>query len=55
MTDEPLQIKLQCVSTPTKGRGMASLTDTSQASLVHIEEPYAAVRVKVFPVDIVVF
>ncbi|XP_057482812.1 uncharacterized protein LOC130769627 isoform X1 [Actinidia eriantha] len=46
VTDESLQIKLHCVSTPTKGRGMASLTDISQASVVHIEEPYAAIILK---------
>ncbi|KAF8397071.1 hypothetical protein HHK36_018709 [Tetracentron sinense] len=38
----PHQIKLQCVSTPTKGRGMTSLSDIPQASLIHSEEPYAA-------------
>ena len=43
MTEEQLQIKLQCVSTPTKGRGMASLSEISQSYLVHTEEPYAAV------------
>ncbi|KAK9282913.1 hypothetical protein L1049_011138 [Liquidambar formosana] len=44
--DEPCQIKLQCISTPTKGRGMVSLGDTPQASLVHTEEPYAAIILK---------
>ena len=43
MTEEQVQIKLQCVSTSTKGRGMASQTEISQSYLVHSEEPYAAV------------
>ncbi|GMP23770.1 hypothetical protein CsSME_00001247 [Camellia sinensis var. sinensis] len=43
VTDEPHQIKLQCVSSPTKGRGMVSLTDIPQSSLIHAEEPYAAI------------
>ncbi|XP_010278902.1 PREDICTED: SET and MYND domain-containing protein 4 isoform X2 [Nelumbo nucifera] len=45
-TDETCQIKLQCVSTPSKGRGMASLSDIAQASLVHSEEPYAVILLK---------
>ncbi|KAF6172693.1 hypothetical protein GIB67_042016 [Kingdonia uniflora] len=40
------QIKLQCVSTPAKGRGMASLSDIPRATLIHTEEPYAAVVLK---------
>lgn len=43
MTDEPLQMELQCVSTPSKGRGMISLTNIPMASLIHKEDPYAAV------------
>lgn len=46
VVDEPRQIKLQCVFTATKGRGMASLGDIPQASLVHTEEPYAAIILK---------
>lgn len=42
-TDEPPQIKLLCVTTPDKGRGMASQCGIPQASLVHKEEPYAMV------------
>ncbi|PWA58382.1 tetratricopeptide repeat (TPR)-like superfamily protein [Artemisia annua] len=41
--DQPQQIQLQCVSTETKGRGMVSLTDVPQATLLHSEEPYAAI------------
>ncbi|KAL2540000.1 Tetratricopeptide repeat (TPR)-like superfamily protein [Abeliophyllum distichum] len=44
--DEPLQIKLQSVPTPTKGRGMVSLTDIPRASLIHKEDPYAAIILK---------
>lgn len=44
--DEPLQIKLHSVSTATKGRGMASLSDIPQASLIHKEDPYAAIILK---------
>ncbi|XP_059627848.1 uncharacterized protein LOC132270675 isoform X2 [Cornus florida] len=46
VTDEEHQIKLQCVSTPNKGRGMACLTDIPRASLIHVEEPYAAIILK---------
>ncbi|OVA17151.1 SET domain [Macleaya cordata] len=43
---EPSQIKLKCVSTPTKGRGMASASDIPHASLIHSEEPYAVIILK---------
>ncbi|KAJ0045828.1 hypothetical protein Pint_05245 [Pistacia integerrima] len=41
--EDPLQVKLECVSTPDKGRGMASQCDIPEASLVHREEPYAVI------------
>lgn len=44
--DEPRQLKLSQVSTPDKGRGMASQCDIPQASLVHKEEPYALIILK---------
>ncbi|KZV30020.1 SET and MYND domain-containing protein 4-like [Dorcoceras hygrometricum] len=44
--DEPLQVELQCAFTPTKGRGMTSYTDVPQASLIHKEDPYAAIILK---------
>ncbi|XVE90927.1 hypothetical protein DITRI_Ditri20bG0115000 [Diplodiscus trichospermus] len=44
--DVPQQINLHCVRTPDKGRGMASQSDISQASLIHTEEPYAMVILK---------
>ncbi|XP_071929800.1 uncharacterized protein [Coffea arabica] len=44
--DEPCQIKLQCVSTTTKGRGLTTLADIPEASLVHEEDPYAAIILK---------
>ncbi|KAK9153387.1 hypothetical protein Sjap_000867 [Stephania japonica] len=44
--DESPKIKLQCVSTPDKGRGMVSIGDISDGSLVHSEEPYAVILSK---------
>nr|KJB78626.1 hypothetical protein B456_013G010300 [Gossypium raimondii] len=44
--DVPSEIKLQCVKTPDKGRGMVSQFDIPQASLIHAEEPYAVVILK---------
>ncbi|KAJ0753092.1 putative chromatin remodeling SET family [Helianthus annuus] len=41
--DQLQNIQLQCVETETKGRGMVSLTDIPQATLLHAEEPYAAI------------
>ncbi|PIA59746.1 hypothetical protein AQUCO_00400563v1 [Aquilegia coerulea] len=43
---EPHLMELQCVSTPAKGRGMSSVTDIPQASLILSEEPYAAILSK---------
>ncbi|KAI3963892.1 hypothetical protein MKW92_003748 [Papaver armeniacum] len=43
---EPFQTKLKCVSTSTKGRGIVSTIDVSQASLIHFEEPYAVIITK---------
>lgn len=43
---EPDGVKLQCVSTPTKGRGMVSLVNITPASLIHSEEPYTAIILK---------
>ncbi|KAG8380981.1 hypothetical protein BUALT_Bualt06G0073000 [Buddleja alternifolia] len=45
-SDELLQTGVQCVSTPTKGRGMTSFTDIPLASLIHKEDPYAAIILK---------
>ncbi|KAK4433451.1 Stress-induced-phosphoprotein 1 [Sesamum alatum] len=45
-SDEQLQVELQCVSTPAKGRGMTSFTDIPLASLIHKEDPYAAIILK---------
>ncbi|XP_042492158.1 SET and MYND domain-containing protein 4 isoform X3 [Macadamia integrifolia] len=46
MIDELRPKVLHCVSTTTKGRGMASLINIAKASLVHTEEPYAAIILK---------
>ncbi|KAF5467558.1 hypothetical protein F2P56_017372 [Juglans regia] len=43
LLDEPDQIKLKCVITPNKGRGMVAPSDIPPASLVHAEEPYALI------------
>lgn len=43
--DDALQVKLQAVSTRCKGRGMVALADIPEASLVHREDPFAAVLV----------
>ncbi|KAJ0970216.1 hypothetical protein J5N97_023093 [Dioscorea zingiberensis] len=45
-SDEPLLAVLQCVSTPSKGRGMTSVDDIAPASLIHSEEPLAAIMNK---------
>lgn len=37
---------MKCVTTTDKGRGMVSLGDIPQASLMHTEEPYAAVWIR---------
>ncbi|XP_078162131.1 tetratricopeptide repeat (TPR)-like superfamily protein isoform X2 [Carex rostrata] len=39
-------ISLVCVTSPTKGRGMASPNDIQPASLIHTEEPLAAIVTK---------
>ncbi|KAJ8537160.1 hypothetical protein K7X08_035561 [Anisodus acutangulus] len=44
--DELDQVKLQCLLTTTKGRGMFCVEDVSEASLVHKEDPYAAIILK---------
>ncbi|KAK9741887.1 hypothetical protein RND81_03G135700 [Saponaria officinalis] len=44
--DEVPQSKIQCIATITKGRGMASSCDIPPASLLHREEPYAAIILK---------
>ncbi|XP_017253346.1 uncharacterized protein LOC108223538 isoform X2 [Daucus carota subsp. sativus] len=43
---EMFHTQLECVSTPTKGRGMVSVGDIPPSSLLHIEEPYSAVILK---------
>ncbi|GLT28065.1 hypothetical protein SLA2020_030220 [Shorea laevis] len=46
VSDVTDQINLLCVTTSDKGRGMASEYDIPQASLIHSEEPYAAIILK---------
>ncbi|KAG0457405.1 hypothetical protein HPP92_022562 [Vanilla planifolia] len=43
---EQCNTKLECVTTPDKGRGMISSNDISPATLIHCEEPLAAIVVK---------
>eukprot|EP00268_Persea_americana_P069527 TRINITY_DN9890_c0_g1_i10.p1 TRINITY_DN9890_c0_g1~~TRINITY_DN9890_c0_g1_i10.p1 ORF type:complete len:804 (-),score=133.22 TRINITY_DN9890_c0_g1_i10:707-3118(-) len=43
---EPDEVRLQCVSTPAKGRGMTSSSNIPPACLIHSEEPYAAIILK---------
>ncbi|XP_062200888.1 uncharacterized protein LOC133903496 [Phragmites australis] len=45
-TGQPHKVVLECISTPDKGRGMSSPNDISPASLIHVEEPLAAVIMK---------
>lgn len=44
VTADSHPVVLQCVSTPAKGKGMASPKDIPPASLLHTEEPLAAVQ-----------
>lgn len=46
--EEMPQVKLQCVSAPKTGRGMTSSDDIPEATLIHREEPYAAIMLKNF-------
>lgn len=39
---EPHKVVLECIATPNKGRGMTSPNDISPASLIHVEDPLAA-------------
>jgi hypothetical protein len=43
LTGQLDKVVLECMSTTDKGRGMFSPNDISPASLVHVEEPFAAV------------
>ncbi|KAL0700347.1 hypothetical protein Bca4012_056469 [Brassica carinata] len=42
------EVKLRCVSTKEKGRGMVSECDIGQASVIHVEEPFSVVISKSF-------
>ncbi|CAH1445465.1 unnamed protein product [Lactuca virosa] len=48
INDQSQQIQLQCVTTETKGRGMVCLTEIPPSTLLHTEEPYAAIISKEF-------
>jgi tetratricopeptide (TPR) repeat protein len=38
-----MEVKLRCVSTKEKGRGMVSECDIEEASVIHVEEPFSVV------------
>ncbi|KMZ61009.1 hypothetical protein ZOSMA_55G00610 [Zostera marina] len=46
IVSEPCSAILECITTKTKGRGMVSLCDVFPSSMVHYEEPLAAVVLK---------
>ncbi|KAL3653368.1 hypothetical protein CASFOL_003049 [Castilleja foliolosa] len=46
VTDERLQMELHCVTSTSKGRGIFSSSEIHPASLIHKEDPYAAVLLK---------
>ncbi|KAL6642854.1 hypothetical protein ACP70R_021035 [Stipagrostis hirtigluma subsp. patula] len=46
LTGQPHKVFLECISTSNKGRGMASINDILPASLIHVEEPLAAIIMK---------
>ncbi|CAH9090680.1 unnamed protein product [Cuscuta epithymum] len=46
VTDEPIQGNVQCVSLSTKGRGIVSCANIHLGTLVHKEDPYAAIILK---------
>lgn len=41
-TAEPHKVVLECIATSNKGRGMTSPNDIPPASLIHVEDPLAA-------------
>ncbi|CAL4934275.1 unnamed protein product [Urochloa decumbens] len=45
---QPHKVIIESVSTPDKGRGMASTDDIPPASLIHVEDPLAAIIMKCF-------
>jgi hypothetical protein len=43
LTGKPSKVLVESISTPNKGRGMASTDDIPPASLIHVEDPLTAV------------
>ncbi|CAD6205517.1 unnamed protein product [Miscanthus lutarioriparius] len=43
---QPHKVVIESISTPNKGRGMASTDDIPPASLIHVEDPLAAIIMK---------
>ncbi|WVZ59541.1 hypothetical protein U9M48_009666 [Paspalum notatum var. saurae] len=48
LAGQPHKVIAESISTPIKGRGMASIDDIAPASLIHVEDPLAAVIMKSF-------
>ncbi|KAF8672483.1 hypothetical protein HU200_049697 [Digitaria exilis] len=46
LAGQPQKIIIESISTPNKGRGMTSTDDIPPASLVHVEDPMAAIIMK---------
>ncbi|OQU91535.1 uncharacterized protein LOC8065191 isoform X2 [Sorghum bicolor] len=46
LAGQPHKVVIESISTPNKGRGMASTDDIPPASLIHVEDPLAAIILK---------
>ncbi|KAK8444779.1 hypothetical protein SEVIR_9G197900v4 [Setaria viridis] len=46
LSGQPQKVIIESISTPNKGRGMASTDDIPPASLIHVEDPLAAIILK---------
>ncbi|KAL6906538.1 hypothetical protein ACP4OV_004139 [Aristida adscensionis] len=46
LTGQPHMVFLECILTSSKGRGMAATNDIPPASLIHVEDPLAAIVMK---------
>ncbi|RLN17974.1 SET and MYND domain-containing protein 4 [Panicum miliaceum] len=46
LSEQPQKVIIDSISTPNKGRGMASIDDIPPALLIHVEDPLAAIIMK---------
>ncbi|PVH31633.1 hypothetical protein PAHAL_9G195700 [Panicum hallii] len=46
LAEQPQKVIIDSISTPNKGRGMASINDIPPASLIHVEDPLAVIIMK---------